>query len=289
MRFPTVSHIRERIREQDGATLSEVLVAELIGGIVLTAAAAVMMIAFNSSARVSDKVNAASQGRNAVELVQQRLRSQTCLFPQEYSVNSIVPDSGGQRSFVHASPTRMIFIGDIGNSGGATNVAGSVGFRPQFRYIWFNPGPTTGKFAGRKGKFLEGWKSTTNTAIPFNFNTSPLTGVSGIDQMATQANGTSVPVDGQTVVAEGVTNEVTSSNVPIPFFRYYDAANAEIPQSGGTIPTASLGALNRVNVTFKILAESGKDHVSAGTAKLDRRTASFSTDVYLRVNVDGCN
>lgn len=289
MSFPTMSKLRERIREQDGATLSEVLVAELIGGIVLTAAAAVMMIAFNSSARVNDKVNAAAQGRIAVEQIQQHLRSQTCLFPQEYSINSIVPDTGGQRSFVHANPSRMIFIGDISNQGGATNVAGSVGFRPRLLYIWYDPGPTTGSFAGRKGKFLVGSKATSNTTLPFNFNPAPLTGVTALDQMATLANGTVVPVDTQTVMAEGVTNEVTTANAPIPFFRYYDVANAEIAQSGGTIPTSALGAINRVNVTFKILAESGKDQVQAGSSKLDRRTSSFSSDVYLRVNSDGCN
>lgn len=289
MMLHPITKLRERIREQDGATLSEVLVAELIGGIVLTAAAAVMMIAFNSSARVNDKVNAAAQGRIAAEVFQQRLRSQTCLFPQEYSVNSIVPDSGGQRSFIHANPARMIFIGDISNAGGATNVSGGVGFRPQLRYLWYDPGPLTGKDAGRKGKFLEGWKATSNTAIPFNFNTGTLSGVTGLDQMATLSNGSVVPVDGQTVVAEGVTNEVTAANAPIPFFRFYDVANAEIAQSGGSIPTASLGAINRVNVTFKILAESGKDEVKAGSSRLDRRTSSFSTDVYLRVNSDGCN
>ena len=211
-----MNKLREWIREQEGATLSEVLVAELIGGIVLTAAAAVMMISFNSSARVNDKINAASQGRNAIELTQQRLRSQTCMFPQEFSVNSVIPDSGGQRSFVHANPSKMIFIGDIGGTGGSTAVAGSVGYRPQLRYIWFDAGPTTGRYAGRRGKLMEGWKNTTNTTIPFNFNLSPLTGAAAFDAMASTTNANSVTVTGQTVMAEGVTNEVTSSNVAIP-------------------------------------------------------------------------
>lgn len=282
--------IRKLIRDQEGATLSEVLVAELIGGIVLTAAAAVMMISFNSSARVSDKVNAASQGRNAVELTQQRLRSQTCLFPQEYSVNGVVPDSGGQRSFVHANPNRMIFIGDIGNAGGSTAVAGSVGYRPQLRFIWFDAGPTTGRYAGRKGKLLEGSRSTTNTAIPFNFDLSPVSGVGAFDAMASTASADTVTASSQTVMAEGVTNEVTASNVPIPFFRYYNVAGVELPQSGGALPTSSLGAINRVNVTFKILGESGTDQKTTSSGgKLDRRTASFSTDVYVRTSVDGCN
>lgn len=285
-----MNKLREWIREQEGATLSEVLVAELIGGIVLTAAAAVMMISFNSSARVSDKINAASQGRNALELTQQRLRSQTCMFPQEFSVNSIIPDSGGQRSFVHANPSKMIFVGDIGGTGGSTAVAGSVGYRPQLRYIWFDAGPTTGRFAGRRGKLMEGWKNTTNTTIPYNFNLSPLTGVGAFDAMASITNANNVTVTGQTVMAEGVTNEVTASNVTIPFFRYYNVAGTELPQSGGSLPTASLGAINRVNVTFKILAESGKDFKSTGSnGKIDRRTASFSSDVYVRTSVDGCN
>lgn len=282
-----MTKLREWIRDQEGATLSEVLVAELIGGVVLTAAAAVMMISFNSSARVSDKVNAASQGRNALELTQQRLRSQTCMFPQEFSVNGTVPDTGGQRSFLHANPNKMIFIGDIGNAGGSTAVAGSVGYRPQMRYIWFDPGPTSGRYAGRRGKLIEGWRNPTNTALPFNFTLTPLT---TFDAMAPFASANSVAVTGQTVMAEGVTNEVTSSNAPIPFFRYYNVAGTELALSGGALPTTALGAINRINVTFKILAESGKDHKTVGTnGKIDRRTASFASDVYVRTSVDGCN
>lgn len=282
--------MQRRLRRQSGFSIVEVLVGALVGGAVLTAAGAVMVISLKSSTRVNDKVNSASQGRLASELVQQRLRSQTCLFSQEFTVNGSQPPSGGQRSFVHASPTRVMFVGDITDQGGATNVAGSVGFRPQLRYLWFDPGPTTGEFAGRKGKLIEGWRDTSNSTIPFNFNLSPLTSASAMDEMATVANAESVAPDSRTVLAEGVTNEVTDpGGQPIPIIRYFDALGSEISQVSGAIPVASLGDVNRVNVTFRILGESGRDEIDLGGGeKTDRRTASYSTDAYLRVNADGC-
>ncbi|MGB0872384.1 MAG: PilW family protein [Solirubrobacterales bacterium] len=289
MQGPINFRVRSGLGDESGISIIEVLVAELIGGVVLTAAAAVMLISFNSSNRVNDKVNSASQGRGAIELMQQRLRSQTCLFPQEYSINGVLPDSGGQRSFIHANPTKMAFIGDISNANGATNVAGSVGYRPQLRYIWYDPGVTTGKFAGRRGKLMEGSRSTSNSSIPFNFSLSPLTGVTALDQMATVGNVNQVNPSESTPMAEGVTNEVGPGNVPIPFFRYYDAAGAELPQSSGAVISSALSNVNRVNVTFRILAASGKDSIQNGGVQQDTRTASYSTDVYVRVGVDGCN
>ena len=67
-------------RDQSGMTLIELLTAELIGGIVITAAIMLVMSSLNSSQRVSDRVNSISQGRILAAQIEQRVGSQVCLY-----------------------------------------------------------------------------------------------------------------------------------------------------------------------------------------------------------------
>ena len=53
---------KKRLKDERGMTLIELLTAEMIGGIVITAAIMLVVISFNGSQRVSDRVNSLSAG-----------------------------------------------------------------------------------------------------------------------------------------------------------------------------------------------------------------------------------
>lgn len=278
--------------DQSGFSLLELQVAELIGGFVITAALTMMIVAVNSSNRVTDRVNAAQVGRTTMEQIQQRIRSQTCLFPGEYTLNGSTAGTGSQAAIIHADTEKIVFIGDIGSTGGATNVTGSVGFKPQLRYIYLVTDAT-----GRQGRLLEGWRTSTSSATsgtgPYNFSITPATtfaalaSVSGINGLA--PTNVRAMADGVTsIVSE--TAAVGATGPTVPLFRYYDAADVQIGESAaiGAIPTSQLGAITKVTVGFKIVGASGKDQKGSGPTAVDKRTASFRNEIYLRTIADRC-
>lgn len=273
--------MRARLRDESGFTLLELQVAELIGGFVITAAIMMMIVAVNSSNRVTDRVNAAQTGRTAMEQIQQRLRSQTCLFPLEYAVNGATSDDGGQASIVHAGDYKLVFFGDIGNTGGTTNATGGVGFVPQLRYLYLVTDAT-----GRRGTLVDGWRKASNSKAPFNFAITP---ASAISELATAAMINAVPPTTLRAMGDGI----TSIGPTVPIFNYYDANGATIAMtgtSGKAVPFAALGSIARVRIGIKVLGLTGKDAASpaGASAVADNRTASFQNDIYLRTVADRC-
>ena len=95
----TLRRLRERLAEEDGFTLAELLSAQVIGGFVMAAVVSMLIITFNSTARVTDRINAAAQGRIAMEEIQQRLRSQTCMYLSEYAISRLWRDARVQRIY----------------------------------------------------------------------------------------------------------------------------------------------------------------------------------------------
>lgn len=270
-----------RLKDERGFSLLELQVAELIGGFVITAAISMMIIAINSSNRVTDRVNAAQVGRTAMEQIQQRLRSQTCLFPLEYSVNGSTSNAGAQASIVHASNYKLVFFGDLGATGGSTAATGSVGFAPQMRFLYLATDAT-----GRRGRFVEGWRSATTNKAPYNFNVTPATSIGAL------ANETIINLVPPTT-RRGMADGITSIGPTSPIFTYFNANDITIAVSGapiGGVPTAELGNISRINVSFKVLGLTQKDNatVAGSTAVEDVRTASFVNDIYLRTVVDRC-
>lgn len=284
--------MRRRLRDESGFSILELQVAELIGGFVITAAIMMMVVAVNSSNRVTDRVNAAQVGRTAMEQIQQRMRSQTCLFPGEYTINGGTAGTGSQAAIVHADTEKIVFIGDIGATGGATGVTGGVGFRPQLRYIYLVTEAT-----GRRGRLVEGWRTSTvpvtSSTGPYNFNVSPATTMASLASVS-GING--VPPTNVRAIADGVTSIVGetaaagATGPTVPLFRYYNAADVQIAENGaiGAIPTTQLGAITKVTVGFKIVGASGTDQKGSGPTALDKRTASFRNEMYLRTIADRC-
>lgn len=273
-------------RDQSGMTLIELLTAELIGGIVITAAIMLVMSSLNSSQRVSDRVNSISQGRILAAQIEQRVGSQVCLYSGEYAINGATNYTGAADSIIYAGPTNLTFFADI-NKNGVTSSTSSVGFTPYIRFLYFQL-PTGGVGAERKGAIYDGYRAPSNSSLPFSYNLSPLSGANALDQMKYAAPSTVMPTTTRPIV-QGVTNATTGAvgTTPVPFFQYWNTNDVLITGAGGVVPTPQLGDIGHVRVNFKILAESGNDS-ARGNTNLDKRTASFSSDIYLRTNPSIC-
>ena len=71
--------MRRRLREEEGLTLIELLVATTIGTIVLLAAFSLVDMAVDGQARTENRIQAVQRGRSAMELVSRQIRSQMCI------------------------------------------------------------------------------------------------------------------------------------------------------------------------------------------------------------------
>lgn len=284
---PAARRLFEKLREEDGFTLSELLSAQIIGGFVLAAAASMLMIAFNSATRITDRVNSAAQGRVAMEEIQQRLRSQTCMFPNEYAITPATQSTSASISFLHASGEKIVFFSDLGASGGGTAAASGVGFSPQLRYLYVNPGPTSGNQAGRLAQFVDGTRLPSTSSLPFIFNLGGNTPTT----MATLAGVNSVGAAPTTrrAFADGVTSDV-SGGTTVPIFRFYDINGVQIAASASSpVPLASLSTIADVRVRFRVLGVSGKDQAEGATSGgADDRTAVFDNEIFLKTPQNAC-
>lgn len=274
-----------RLREERGLTLAELLTAQLVAGVVLAAAAILVISSMRGEQRVSDKVNSVSQGRTVAAQLEQRLNSQVCLFTGEYSIGSTVATAAA-KSILHASPNTMIYFADISErSSGATN---GVGFQPSIRYL---QAPTAG--TGRHGGFVDSFRSASNNSIPFNFN------LGGATLASLGAIGGPVAVPPTSVlhrVGDGVTNAVDAgSGAPVPFLQYWTSdqlgpTGVPVTMTGGVVPASEIDRIGRIRVNYRILAASGRDSgLRSGPGAVENRTESFSSDIYLRTSPDICD
>lgn len=273
-------------------TLAEVLAAEAIGGIVITAAATLVIMSLNSSKRVSDRVTSLQHGRILAAQIDQRINSQVCLYSGEYAVNGSTVYTGAADSIVYAGANKLIFFADLNrNVTGSTGTTNSVGFKPYLRWIMFDAGATTGAGAYRVGRFIDGYREPSNSSPPFNYSLLPVAGIDALDKIGAKAQADTVNPTFTRQITQGVTNEVTGVSTRIPFFQYWNSAGAAVTMTADqSVPTSALGSIGRIRVTFKMLAESGKDSAAGSTTakKLDDRTASFQSDIYLRTNPGIC-
>lgn len=107
-------------REQDGFTLTELLVAVLAGMVVLLATFALLDSSQSAATRVQNRVEATQNGRVAMELITQRLRAQTCL-------------GTGVPALVDARRDRVSFYTEMRDF----SAGGSAAFRPELRRLTF--------------------------------------------------------------------------------------------------------------------------------------------------------
>jgi hypothetical protein len=279
--------LRRLKSDQRGMTLAELLSAQLVAGVVLAAAGILVISSLNSEQRISDRVNSVSQGRIVAAQLEQRLNSQICLYTGEYKVNGATANTAAA-SLLHATPNSMIYFADISErASGATT---GVGFKPYLRYLM---APTAN--AGRNGTFVDAYRAPSNSAVPFDFGITPAT---SLDALAAANAVTTVAPNGVLHhVGLGVSNAVGSDGTTrLPFIQYWDADNlgptgTPIAMVAGAIPETQLNTVARIRLNYRVLAASGKDQItgSTGGSRLDNRTESFTSDIYLRTTPDICD
>lgn len=260
----------DRLRPQEGFSLVELLSAIAISGFVLATAGLVVVAALRLSNTIGEKTGSAQVGRVTVEQIGQRIRSQTCLFPGEYRINgSGSPATLRGASIVHASATKLIFIGDLGNQGGTTGATGSVGFQPEVRWLEVSGavGPTG------SATLFEGWTESTS-ARPYNFNISPQTSFNGF---ATTSGAATV----SPAVLRAMADRVQSVPGYARIFSYYNDAGAPVTESSGAVPLASLETITRIQVAFRV---AGK----RTNLVTNPEAAQFVNDFYIRTLTDRC-
>lgn len=93
--MPVIARIARRLRrEESGFTLTELLVACIVGTIVLLATFATLDSSVKLTGKVTDRVNRTQRARLAMELITRKLRSQVCpsagtpalIDAQDYSI-----------------------------------------------------------------------------------------------------------------------------------------------------------------------------------------------------------
>lgn len=285
------SQLLNRLRDERGMSLIELLTALVVGGFVITAAIMLVMMSMRASARVSDRVNAAAVGRSGMELITQRVRSQACIFPGEYSVNGTENNADGQNSILFAGPTEIAFLADISNAGGSTAFAGSVGYVPRIHYILVTP-----RGNGQRGSRIVATTRAPNTSsAPFDYSVAG-SGVTTFTSLATTSGiQGSTPTDFVSL-ADGVTQLTTTAGAAQPYFQYYDEDNlgptgVPLAITNGALSLTSLSDISKVTVAFTVLGESGIDQAVtpvAGATAIDNRTATFQSDISMRTEPDAC-
>lgn len=285
VRSGLIGALRRLRRDERGLTLAELLSAQLVAGVVLAAAGVLVILSLTSEQRVADKVNSISQGRIISTQLEQRLNSQLCLYPGEYTLNGAT-NGVAATSIVHAGANRIIYFADISERpAGATT---GVGFEPYMRYLL---APTSGD--GRAGGFLDAYRAPTTTTIPFNYQIGPYTSLASL---ASTAGADNVPPTSLLRrVGAGVSNAVgPTSGAALPYFEYFDKDHlgpndAPMTITGGALSAAQIESVAKIRVNYRILGQSGKDHAGNGPTGLDDRTETFATDIFLRTRPNICD
>lgn len=278
---------RRLVREERGMTLAELLSAQIVAAVVLAAAGMLVVVSIKQEQRVSDKVNSISQGRIIAAQIEQRLNSQMCLYPGEYKINGATQGTAAA-SILYAGSDKVIYFADISErpSGSTTG----VGFQPNLRYLL---APTASD--GRSGGFLDAYRAPSTSTLPFNFGVTPAT---SLDDLATPSIAANVPPTSiLRRMGVGVTNATTgTTGATVPYFQYWDSNNlgptgVPITLSNGAVPINQINTIGRIRVSFRILGQSGKDSATGSTSarRLDDRTESLSSDIYLRTTPDVCD
>ncbi len=289
-----VEIVRDRLSDDRGFTLTELLVSILIGGIVMTAAISLVLLSLNSSQRISDRVQGLSDGRLTMVQLQQRLHSISCLASGEYSINGTTNFTAAN-ALVYAGPTELVYFADISNGNGATNVANSVGFLPYMRYLNLDNG-ATGRAAGRRTRLTDGFRVPSTTTAPYAYTLPTSATTTDLTGLAQSSKIVLAPPTTNKALTELITNAVTgSTSATLPLFQYFDGPTVEIVPSNDVgapyVAWSRINEIDHIRVNYRMLADSGNDQADSTTANspADNRTSTFSDDIYMRSSAGDCS
>ena len=81
-------HADQSARADDGFSLTELLVAMIVGMVVIFGILNVLDTSIGISARTQQRIDSAQRGRLGLDLVARELRAQTCLSPTEPALSA---------------------------------------------------------------------------------------------------------------------------------------------------------------------------------------------------------
>jgi prepilin-type N-terminal cleavage/methylation domain-containing protein len=236
-----------RLRNHDGMTLPELLVAMVIGMIVSLAAFSLIETTMRRTADTSSRVDTTQRGRVAMDFVTRELRSQVC-------VQATAPVMTDDRAIYAATPTSVTFFSDLSDE---SFRAGNTIKAPELRSISLE----TGKLIERRWAGV----ATGTAALP----TYSYAGYPG------------TPTATRVLIDDASTSEVTTTGAAPLVFRYWVYDTTVAPpklieldtRAGVTVPQATLIA--QIDIAFRANRARGK--------ATDRGASVFEDTVFTRI------
>lgn len=237
-----------RLRDQDGMTLPELLVAMVIGMIVSLAAFSLIETTMTRTGEITSRVDTTQRGRAAMDLITRQLRSQVC-------VHGTAPAMTDDRSIYAATPTSVTFFSDLSDESFHT---GNTVKSPELRSI-----------ALENGALIErrwaGVATGTAAQPTYSYAGYPLT-----------------PTARRVLVDDASAAEVTTIGAAPLVFRYFIYDTSTTPptptkeldtRSGVTAAQATL--ITKIEISFQANRARGK--------ATDRGSSVFENSVFARI------
>jgi prepilin-type N-terminal cleavage/methylation domain-containing protein len=237
-----------RLRNQDGMTLPELLVAMVIGMIVSLAAFSLIDTTMRRTAETTSRVDTTQRGRAAMDFITRELRSQVC-------VQATAPVMTDDRSIYAATPTSVTFFSDLSDESFRT---GNTIKAPELRSISLE----SGKLIERRWAGV----ATGTTAQPtYSYAGYPLT-----------------PTATRVLIDDASTSEVTKPVGGAPLvFRYWFYDTTVLPpklteiDTTAVVTVAQATSIAQIDISFRANRARGK--------ATDRGASVFENSVFARI------
>ena len=234
-----------RLRQQDGMSLPELLVAMSIAMIISLAVFALVETVMRRAGDVGARVESTQRARIAMDFITRQLRSQVCVL-------STSPATVDPRAVVTGTPTSVTYFSDMGDE---SNRSGNTIKAPELRSLSFE----SGKLIERIWVGVQGGTAFNPT---YSYANYPLT-----------------PTKTRVLADELSTIEKTAGGQPL-VFRYFEFNTATPPkpeaeiQPGAGMTATKASLVSRIDVAFQANRTRGK--------ATDRGSTQLKNTIYVR-------
>jgi len=235
--------LMRRLREEDGMTLTEMLVAMVIMTIVCLVTFGLVEVVMKKTGDIASRTDTTQRARTAMDQITRQLRSQVCAYRSDKTTDGF--DMNAARSLESASPTQLSVFVDFSDE--------SAKLAPELHTLTWAPDANQAGKAYPTGtiteKVVKGtW--TTDNKVTYTYGTATL-----------QAANTSTR-QLLTNVAPLYYLDGSAKTKPV-IFRYYEyssttsAFDAELGTSGTALAPADLVDVAKININFRTMPTNG--------------------------------